>query len=303
MNELNAIAFPCESRSVERLKGRQAVEKLCKLLFFCVAFGTVLLLIFFLATIFAQGWHYLDWQFLSSYASQNAERAGIKAAVFGTVWTTILTVLISVPIGLGTAIYLEEYARPGRLNQLLEICISNLAGVPSIVFGLLGLALFVRQFCLGRSIIAASLTLSLLVLPGIIVVCREALRSVPNPLRQAAYALSATKLEAIRDQILPAAVPGIMTAFIFSTSRSIGECAPLLMTGALAYIAFIPASPLSKFTVLPVQIFAWSSRPQAEFNGLAAAGIIVLLCILVCVNAIAVVLREKHSKGARNAKC
>jgi phosphate transport system permease protein len=247
-------------------------------------------------------WGWLDWNFLTSFPSRRPESAGIKGALFGTLWMISFTALISVPVGIAAALYLEEYARPGRLNTLIQINIANLAGVPSIVYGILGLALFVRGIGLGKSVLAASLTMSLMILPVIIIAAREAIRAVPASLRQAAYALGATRWQTVRHHVLPSALPGILTGVILALSRAIGEAAPLIMTGALAFVAFVPRSPMDDFTALPIQIYNWASRPQAEFHHLAAAGIVVLLVVLFAMNSVAVFLRLRASSPAAGGR-
>jgi len=240
-----------------------------------------------------EGLPWLDLQFLTSFPSRFPANAGIKSALWGTVWLGGLTASIAVPIGIAAALYLEEYPRRGRLADLIEINIANLAGVPSIVYGILGLAIFVRALALQRSLLAGALTLSLLILPVIIVASREAIRAVPRSLREAAYALGATRWQVVRDHVLPAAAPGIMTGVILAMSRALGETAPLVMIGALTFVAFTPAGPLDAFTALPIQIFNWVSRPQPEFHDLAAAAIVVLLAIILLMNAAAILLRDR----------
>lgn len=252
-----------------------------------------------LVDVFADGAGWLDWQFLSSFPSRFPEQAGIKSALLGTLWLIGLTALFSLPLGVGTAIYLEEYASRNWVTRLIQTNISNLAGVPSIVYGILGLALFVRMLALQRSVMSGVLTMSLLVLPIMIIASQEAIRAVPDELRQAAYALGSTRWQTVRYIVLPVAFPGILTGFILTMSRTIGETAPLIMIGALTYIAFIPRSPLDPFTVLPIQIFNWASRPQKEFLQIAAAAIIVLLMILLTMNAAAILLRNKYQKRSQ----
>lgn len=236
----------------------------------------------------------LSWQFLTSYPSRRASSAGILPALAGTVAVIGLTVAMAVPAGLAAAVYLEEYGRRNRLSRLIEINIANLAGVPSIIYGLLGLGLFVRTFGLGRSVLAGAATLALLVLPTIILATREALRAVPPSLREASYALGATKWQTTWSVVLPVAVPGILTGIILAVSRAIGETAPLITIGALTYVPFAPDSVWSAFTVLPIQIFNWVSRPQAEFAQNAAAAIVVLLVLLLTLNATAIWLRDRY---------
>lgn len=246
-----------------------------------------------LVDVLLDGVGQLDWAFLTSFASRFPERAGVKAALAGSVWILGLTALISFPISVAAAIYLEEYARRGWITKAIQTNIANLAGVPSIVYGLLGLALFVRAFGLGRSVISGALTLSLLTMPVIIMAAQEAIRAVPSTIREAAYGLGATRWQVVRHQVLPMAIPGILTGTILALSRAVGETAPLIMVGAAGFVAFTPRGLGDEFTVLPLQIFSWVSRPQDEFRALAAAGIIVLLVLLLSMNAVAIILRNR----------
>jgi phosphate transport system permease protein len=238
----------------------------------------------------------LSWQFLTSYPSRRASDAGIFAALAGTFYVILLTAAIAVPFGVAAAVHLEEYGARGRISRLIEVNIANLAGVPSIIYGLLGLGLFVRMMGMGRSVLAGACTLALLALPVIILSTREALRAVPPSLREGSYALGATKWQTIWHQVLPAAFPSILTGLILALSRAIGETAPLITIGALTYVPFTPDSIWSPFTVLPIQIFNWVSRPQAAFGENAAAGIVVLLVMLLLMNAAAIVLRDRLQK-------
>ena len=238
----------------------------------------------------------LSFDFLDRFPSRFPAKAGIKSALHGSIWMLVLVTIISVPIGVATAIYLEEYGKKNRLNRFIEINISNLAGVPSIVYGILGLAIFVRFFQFDRSVLAGSFTMSLLILPVIIISSREAIRAVPTTIRLGAYAVGATKFQTIRHHVLPIAIPGILTGIILSMSRAIGETAPLIMIGALTYVAFVPESVMDPFTTLPIQVFNWASRPQAAFHEVAAAGIIILLIVLLFMNAIAIFLRNYTNK-------
>ena len=253
-------------------------------------FGIVVL-VAMLVSVGADGLGRVSGSFLNSYPSRFPEEAGIKSALFGTLWLMGLTALFAVPIGIGTAIYLEEFASRNWLTKVIETNINNLAGVPSIIYGLLGLTLFVRVMEFGRSVLAGSLTMSLLILPIIIVAGREGLRAVPPSIREAALAVGATPWQAVRFQVLAPAMPMMLTGVILALSRAIGETAPLITIGALTYVAFVPDGPLSPFTVLPIQIFNWTSRPQVEFARTAAAGIVVLLGVLLTMNAIAITLR------------
>lgn len=265
----------------------------------CIALTglTVIALITLLVHVSRQGFTYLDWQFLTSLPSRKPDQAGIKVALFGTLWIISLTAAIAVPIGVAAAVYLEEYAKPTRLNRFLEVNLSNLAGVPSIVYGILGLAVFVRWAGLGRSIISGALTMALLILPVIILASREAIRAVPKSIRLAAFAIGATRWETIRHHVLPSALPGILTGIILAISRAIGETAPLIMVGAAAAIFSSPSSPMSEYSALPIQIYTWAARPGEEFQKVAASGIIVLLVVLLMMNATAVYIRNRSRKG------
>jgi phosphate transport system permease protein len=265
-----------------------------------VCFGAMTTAVFLLAvllfSILRQGVGGLSIDFLTSYPSRFPERAGIKSALFGTVWTIAFTGLFSFPLGVGTAIYLEEYAPKNWFTRAIETNIANLAGVPSIVYGVLGLAVFVRFFGFGRSVLAGALTLALLILPIVIISAKEAIRAVPPSVRQGGLGLGATQWQTMFHLILPVALPGILTGMILAISRAIGETAPLIMIGALTFIAFTPRNPMDEFTVLPIQIFNWAARPQAGFHELAASAIIVLLLVLLSMNALAIVLRNRFRK-------
>ncbi|HWL08940.1 MAG TPA: PstA family ABC transporter permease [Planctomicrobium sp.] len=308
----------------------------------------VLLVLLISVTKNAVGW--LDWQFLSNFDSaRSPAKAGMLSGILGTGWVIILTILFAVPVGVGAAIYLEEYAADNWLNRFIRLNLSNLAGVPSIVYGILGLTVFVRMFGafgpqgwiaqwtgwvfegffwsehfqtyliplpFGRVVISGALTLSLLVLPVIIIASQEALRAIPSSLRHASLALGATKWQTIRFQILPAAVPGIMTGIILAVSRAIGETAPLVMLGAMTFVYFAPGNldsvsdvmqhpeglikaPFDTFTVMPIQIFNWVRQSKEEFKYVAAAGIVVLLAILLLLNGLAILIRNRYSKHMR----
>lgn len=285
--------------SSDRLRRRHAVTKCFRLLCAAVAWAGIVILAVLLFHVTREGIRWLDLQFLTEFPSRFPEQAGIKSALWGTVWLITLTAGISIPVGVAAAIYLEEFSPRNRLSQLIEVNIGNLAGVPSIVYGILGLVLFVRFLALGRSVLAGSLTMTLLILPVIIIAAREALRAVPDSIRHAAFALGATRWQAVRAQVLPVALPGILTGVILALSRAIGETAPLVMIGALTYVAFVPEGPMDAFTALPIQIFNWASRPQANFHQLAAAGIIVLLVTLLLMNATAVWIRQRAERTGR----
>lgn len=253
----------------------------------------------FLTDILMEGLERIDVEFLMSLPSRLAARAGIYTAWVGTLWILVLTAIIAIPLGVAAGVYLEEYVKKGKFASFLEINISNLAGIPSIIYGLLGLEIFVRYMLPDGSLLAGALTLSLLILPIIIVTTREAIKAVPPSIRDAALALGASKWQTTWTQVLPAASGSIMTGIILSLSRAVGEAAPLIVIGALAYVPFVPVSPFDEFTVLPIQIFNWVSRPQEEFLVNAAAAIIVLLFITFLLNGLAVYLRYRQQKKVK----
>lgn len=253
-------------------------------------------LVTLLVDVLAAGVPRLSADFLTGLPSRFAERAGAKPALYGSLWVISVCTLFSVPVGIAAAVYLEEYAKPGRAQRLIEVNIANLAGVPSIIYGLLGLAIFVRTFAMGRSVLAGGLTLGLLVLPVIVIAGREAIRAVPPSIREAAVALGATKWQTVSRQVLPAALPGFMTGIILAISRALGETAPLITMGALTYVTFVPNGFGDRFTVLPIQIYNWTSRPQSAFQETAAAGIVVLLGVLLVMNAVAVLIRNRTQR-------
>lgn len=250
-------------------------------------------LVVLLVDVLIDGLPRLDVQLLTSFASRFPERAGVRAALAGSIWLLVLTAVISFPVSVAAAIYLEEYAPKGWITKVIQTNIANLAGVPSIVYGILGLALFVRAMGLDRSILSGALTLSLLVMPVIIMASQEAIRAVPPTIREAAYGLGATRWQVVSYQVLPMAFPGILTGTILALSRAVGETAPLILVGAVGFVAFTPRGIMDQFTVLPLQIYSWISRPQDEFRELAAAGIIVLLLLLLTMNAAAIILRNR----------
>ncbi|MBL4593498.1 MAG: phosphate ABC transporter permease PstA [Flavobacteriales bacterium] len=261
----------------------------------CTFFGLAILAVL-IYNIFEEGLSRINWDFITNLPSRRPQKAGIYTAVMGTIWILVMTTLIAFPLGVGAGIYLEEYTKKTKLASLLEINIANLAGVPSIIYGLLGLEIFVRIFGLGGSLLAGSLTLSLLILPIIIVATREALKAVPSSIKDASMALGASKWQTIWNQTLPASIGGVLTGVILAISRAIGETAPLIVVGALAYVPFAPSSPMDEFTVMPIQIFNWVSRPQHGFAVNASAAIIVLLLITFMMNGIAVYFRNKWQK-------
>lgn len=249
--------------------------------------------------VFSDGASRLSWSFISNIASRNAEEAGVYHALMGSIWVIALTGMLALPVGVAAAIYLEEYGSRSGIARFIELNIANLAAVPSIIYGLLGLGLFVRFLGMGQSVMAGAATLALLALPVVILSTREALRTVPSSIREGSYALGATKWQTIWHQVLPMATPGVLTGLILALSRAIGETAPLITIGALTYIPFAPDTVWSKFTVLPIQIFNWVSRPQSEFQANAAAGIVVLLALLLSMNAIAVIVRDRYQRQTR----
>ena len=295
----NATSPP--ERYAPRLSFRQ---RLGAIFFALCGVGTmvsIIFLAFLLTDVWRDGSRFLRWEFIENFPSRFPDRAGFQSALWGSLWLMGTTATLAFPIGVCAAIYLEEYAPRSRVTRIIEINISNLAGVPSIVFGLLGLQIFVRGTIgigpslgggFGRSIIAGSATMALLILPIIIVAAQESVKAVPPSLREAAYGVGATRWQTVWHIVLPQAFPGILTGTILALSRAIGETAPLIMIGALTFVAFRPEGLLDSFTVMPIQIYNWVSRPQADFRDLAATGIIVLLVVLLSMNAFAVFLRQ-----------
>jgi len=267
--------------------------RICAVAMLLIGLGTLAVL---LIDVLMDGAGKLSWSFLTSFPSRKPEQAGVLSPLVGTLYLMLLTAVIALPVGVGAAVYLEEYSKQGWFSRIIEINIANLAGVPSIIYGLLGLELFVRAMKLERSLLAGSATMALLVLPIIIISAREALRAVPPSIREASFALGASQWQTIWNQVLPLAFPGILTGSILAFSRAIGEAAPLITIGALTYIAFLPDSLLAPFTVMPIQIFNWVSRPQRGFHEVAAAAILVLMAVLILMNAIAVYLRQRYQK-------
>ncbi len=276
-----------------RFRRRKMWNRCAHGLFFLATLIGVLVLAVLIIDTFRDGWRHLDWQFLSNFASRRPEKAGILAALAGTLWVIGLTIPLVLVIGVATAIFLEEYQGRNRWARFIQVNINNLAGVPSIIYGILGLAIFVRFFQLGYVVLAATLTMTLLILPIVIVAAQEAIRSVPPSLRQASLALGATKWQTISRVVLPAALPGILTGFILALSRAIGETAPLIMVGAVTYIRNVPQGLMDSYTVLPIQIYSWVILPNSAFHELAAAAILVLLAVLILMNAIAIYIRNR----------
>lgn len=280
----------------KHLKRRKRVNDFFHGLVFAATMTGVVFLVILMAKILNDGLGYLSWSFLTSFPSRFPSKAGILTALVGSIWIIGLTILIALPVGIATAIYLEEYAnKKAKFYHLLSINIANLAGVPAIVYGMLGLMVFVRIFGLGNSILSGAFTLSLLILPVIIVASGEAIKAVPGSLREASFALGASKGQTVFRVVLPYALPGILTGAILAISRAMGEAAPLIMIGGAGYVGFLPDSPMDIFSALPLQIYNWTSRPQTEFQHVAAAGIIVLLALLLTLNAIAVFIRNRYS--------
>jgi phosphate transport system permease protein len=275
-----------------RLRARQ-IERLVEAICLGAALLPLLMLGGLLLDVLVQAWPSMRLSFLTHYPSRSWASAGILPGLVGSVLVVGLTALLAVPVGVGAATYLEEFAAPGRFRRLVELNLANLAGVPSIVYGLLGLALFVHFAGLGHGLLAGALTLALLVLPIVLLATREALRTVPDSLREGALALGATRWQVTSRVVLPHALPGILTGAILGVSRAMGETAPLLLVGAVSYVTFLPTSLDSPFTTMPVQIFGWVSRPQAGFSANAAAGIVVLLLTLTGMNLAALVLRAR----------
>jgi phosphate transport system permease protein len=299
--------------------------------------SSVAILLVLLSGILYQAWGWLDWQFLTSFDSQRfPAKAGILAGLWGSFWTILITILVAVPVGVGAAVYLEEFGRNDRLSRIIQVNLSNLAGVPSIVYGILGLTAFSRMFGIfgeqglikldrlnllgleiplpfGNAVIAGALTLALMILPVIIVASQEALRAVPPSIRHAALALGATKWQMVQHQVLPAALPGIMTGVILAVSRAMGEAAPLILVGATTFVLYSPGdisslsdikddpagllkAPFDRFTVMPIQIFNWAQQAKADFQHVAAAGIVVLLTMLLLLNATAIIVRNRSQR-------
>ncbi|MDF2670271.1 MAG: phosphate transporter permease [Paenibacillus sp.] len=284
------------SSELKHILKRKRKNQLFHGLFFLSTSIGVLALVLLLGQVLFKGIGWINWDFLTNFSSRIPENAGIKAAFFGTIWLMAITTPLTFIIGVATAIYLEEYAKDTWFSRVIQTNIANLAGVPSIVYGLLGLTVFVRVLGLERSILSGALTMTLLILPIIIVASQEAIRAIPMNQRHASFALGATRWQTIVRVVLPSAIPGILTGAILSLSRAIGETAPLIVIGAVSYIAFLPHSIFDGFTAMPIQIYSWSSLPQAEFQNVAAAGIIVLLVMLLSMNSLAIYLRNKYQK-------
>ncbi|MGN4238930.1 phosphate ABC transporter permease PstA [Staphylococcus equorum] len=301
MTETNKNVLVDQQTVEKKLSGRLTTNKVNKWAFFACTMVGLLVLAALLIDTLIKGAGHLTPSFFTNFSSSTPSMAGIKGAFIGTIWLMVTIIPITITLGVGTAIYLEEYAKENALTHFIKVSISNLAGVPSVVFGLLGLTIFVRgmgidSIALGNSVLAAALTMSLLILPVIIVASQEAIRSVPSSVKEASYGLGANKWQTIRRVVLPAAIPGILTGFILALSRALGETAPLILIGIPTILLQLPSTIFDQFQALPMSIYSWTKLPQEEFQNVASAGIIVLLVILLLMNAIAIFLRNKYSK-------
>lgn len=285
-----------DAKVQKRIKNRVALNKIFRTLFFISTLIGLIVLVMLIARVLTQGLGYLDWDYIMNYPAPFPEESGILAGLGGTIALMLVVAPVSIITGISTALYLEMYAKQNKLTRFIQVNISNLAGVPSIVYGLLGLTFFVYMLQMGYTLLAGGLTLSLLILPVIIVASQEAIRAVPNDLLEASYGMGATKWQTILRVILPAAIPGMVTGSILALSRAIGETAPLIVVGAATTIYSTPDGLLSKYSAMPIQIFNWVGRPQPEWQFVAAAGIMVLLIVLLLMNATAVFIRNKFQK-------
>lgn len=309
MSSENAIDKSTSSTGREKIARRKVADQLFALTGLVAMLSALVVLVALLGQLAFDGVGRLSWQFVTSYPSRFAAQAGILTAWIGTILVMVLTALTAIPLGLGSAIYLEEYAQRNWITDVIEINIANLAGVPSIVYGLMALGLFVYEFHLGQSFLTAGLTLAMLILPMVIIATREAIRAVPPQIREAAYALGATKWQTVKDHVIPYSMGGILTGLILALSRAVGETAPLITVGALSFIAFLPHPPwqpdipflsfewiFDPFTVMPIQMFNWVSRPQEDFHVNAAAAGLVLLVMTLAMNALAIAVRSRFRK-------
>lgn len=294
------VATPADAEQYRpRVGTRRVLNEAWRWLFFASTALAIVLLGMLLYSILVPGLSWLSWQLITEMPSRIPEQAGMNSAIWGSIWIVLGSAILSFGLGLGTAIYLEEYAEKNRWTAFIQTNISNLAGVPSIVYGLLGLVVFVNWMHMGRSVLAGAFTMALLILPIVVIASREAIRAVPLSLRQASYGLGATKWQTIRSHVLPVAFPGILTGVILGMSRAIGETAPLLVVGGASQVLFRPSSPTDPFMVMPLQIYNWTGRPQPEFEHLAAAAIIVLMIVLLIINSVAIGLRYYFGKKMR----
>jgi phosphate transport system permease protein len=289
-----------KSQSIQQIRQVIARNKRSDIIFKVVgllAMGlAILVLLALIVDLFLDGFSRINWQFFTNFASSDAQQAGILAAWVGTLLVMLVTAVSSIPLGIAAGIYLEEYGKKNWFTDLIEINVANLAAVPSIIYGMLGLGVFVYAFKLGQSIAAAGFTLTLLILPVVIVTTREALRAVPSSIREAAYACGASKWQTVWDHILKYSFGTILTGIIVALSRAIGETAPLVVVGAVAFIAFLPDSLLSQYTVMPIQMYRWTDFPDPEFQANAAAAGLILVCMTLAMNAIAIYLRYRLRK-------
>lgn len=281
----------------KQINHRRKKDLVLHLVFIAATSVGIIALMALIISILADGLAKVTPELFTNYPSRLASRAGMKSAVVGSIYMVLIMAPLSFILGVGAAIYLEEYAPKNKWTNLIQLNISTLAGVPSIVYGILGLTIFVRTFGFGRSLLAGALTMTLLILPIIIVSSQEAIRAVPRARRDASFALGANKWQTVSRSVLPSSISGILTGVILALSRAIGETAPLVMIGALSFVAFLPDNILDQFTVMPIQIFNWMSRPQLEFQQLAAGGIIVMMVFLVLMNISAIIIRNKYQKN------
>jgi len=281
----------------KQIANRRKTDWMLHILFVVATSIGVIALCALIVDILIDGIARLQPDLFTNFPSRRADGSGMKSALVGTIYMLFIMAPVSFIFGVGAAIYLEEYAKKGRITRIIQLNISTLAGVPSIVYGILGLTLFVRLFALDRSLIAGALTMTLLVLPIIIVSAQEAIRAVPKSRRDASFALGATKWQTVYRSVMPSALPGVLTGVILAMSRAIGETAPLVMIGALTYVAYLPSGLRDSFTVVPIQVYNWLSKPQLEFKELAASGIIVLLALLLLMNFSAILLRNKYQRN------
>lgn len=283
-------------KSLDYNKRRQLVNRIAHILFAFASFISIFVLIVLMADLVMRGTKYINLEFFMNFPSRFASKSGILPAMVGSLWLVLLTALISIPISVAAAVYLEEYAIENRLTRFIKINISNLAGVPSIVYGILGLSFFVRTLGLGRSLLSGALTMSLLIMPIMIVASQEAIRMIPNSLREGSYALGASKWKTVKGIVIPSSLPGIMTGIILAVSRALGESAPLLLVGAFSFVSTLPKNPLDSFIVMPIQIYTWMSKPSADFKDVTATAILVLMALLLTLNMTAIVIRNKFQQ-------
>ena len=277
-------------------KWRVLKNNLAHILFAAAAWVGVFILLVLLFDLVKRGAQYINLDFFRNFPSRFADKSGILPAIVGSVWIVMLTAVIAIPVSIGAALYLEEYAGDNRLTRFIKINISNLAGVPSIVYGIFGLTIFVRTLGFGRSILSGALTMSLLIMPIVIVSAQETLRTIPQALRHGSYALGASKWQTIVRVVIPSAIPGFLTGVILAISRALGESAPLLLVGAFSYVSNLPKGPMDSFIALPIQIYSWMSKPSAAFKDVTAAAILVLMVLLLVLNAAAIIIRNKFQQ-------